>query len=89
MTGRTRKLISYVLTRIFDRHPMSRLHELLPFAYRKPTPARQWPDNDAYHYAGGQRAPVTPGSKVSSTMRTFSKDDPRRRCYGGYLTEFF
>jgi transposase len=28
-----------VLTRIVDRHPMSRLDELLPFAYVKPTHA--------------------------------------------------
>jgi transposase len=29
-----------VLTRIVDRHPMSRIYELLPFAYLKPAPAK-------------------------------------------------
>jgi len=29
-----------VLTRIVDRHPMSRLDKLLPFAYLKPAPAK-------------------------------------------------
>jgi transposase len=29
-----------VLIRIVDRHPMSRLNKLLPFAYVKPVPAK-------------------------------------------------
>ena len=47
----TRKFISHVLTRIVERHPMSRLDELLPFAYLKSGSESGRLDHDAYSIA--------------------------------------
>ena len=45
-----------VLAKIAGRHPMSRIDELLPWAYVKAAAERQWPENSAY----ARPSPVAP-----------------------------
>ena len=57
-TGRISELASLIATckkNDVDHHPMSRVDELLPFAYLKPAPAKAVPDNDAYPRAASGR----------------------------------
>ncbi len=55
-----------VLTRIVDRHPMSRLDEFLPFAYVKPEPEKRY-----------LRMPGNfPSSKAFKALRDIVEDDP-------------